>query len=96
MYALHDLGRTAGVDEVRASLEDNPRLSEYVLILQAAGVVKGRCRERLNDLLPAFRKRQLAPQLGELRGKLSNIPSRGPVPVDLLKELQAATVDDVS
>jgi DNA primase len=93
MYALHEAGQPAGVDPLRSALEDKPRLREYLLVLQGAGLAKGRCAERLDDLLREFRQRQLATQVDELQGRLRQIPDDGPVPVELLRQLQSKRLD---
>jgi DNA primase len=85
MYALHAQGVVPDFDQVRLRLADHGRLAEAVLALQARGLANQQRDEWLNDLLAEFQRRKAAAQVTELRSRL---PASGPVPVELLRQLQ--------
>jgi DNA primase len=88
LYAVLASGQTVTVDQVRARLSDNPRLADHVLRLQAVGREIPQRSACLEDLLQFFQKRRVASQVEEIRGKLRSTPSDGPLPVELLRQLQ--------
>lgn len=88
MYALHDSGVVPEIDLVRMRLSDHPRLAEAALKLQALGQTNPERTASLNELLRILEKRRKSPEVKELQGRLHTVPSDGPVPVELLRQLQ--------
>ncbi len=88
LYDLNAAGQSPDVDRLRLRVGDNPALAETVLKLQGWGLGSGQRAVWLEDLLAVFRERRLAPQVDELHGRLREVPDHGPVPVDLLRQLQ--------
>jgi hypothetical protein len=88
IYALATAGESPSADRVRAKLADNTRLSEYVLVLRDHGLSVPQRDVLLEECLAAFRRKRLAAEVDELQGQLNGLPTGGPPPVELLKQLQ--------
>jgi DNA primase len=91
MYALDEHGETFDVDMLRARLVDLPDLAEHLLILQASGQAHADRRSWLEDVLQRLYRRTIDPEVEDLQGRLKGQSGEGPVPIDLLRQLQEKT-----
>jgi hypothetical protein len=88
MTALWEAGEIPNVDLLRARLIEHPRLAEYIMRLEAAGSMNLNHGAWLADLIKVFAERHWASQKTELRSQLVTTPTDGPVPVELLRQIQ--------
>jgi DNA primase len=91
-YGLVRSGVPVNVDTLRFRLSDNRSLSEFVMVLQSRGQAIDNRSSWLEELLREFRRRQVASQADELKGRLRTMPSDGPPPIELLRQLQEKKV----